>query len=327
MRTRILFTLFFLSISFAQAKNILRTNDEIILLARDEISKEIKVPGESRITLESLSNGRKVVFEMAVPDGFWTMSEYPEVHFPNDEKGAIVRVWNKNKADENSPKPFALSQWFLHKNKQPDQCIELMEVWFEAFRNKGRVVNFQYSSYEYAYRMADREHEWMAVLEKELAAATAPEAIYEIHKFIAKAHQKNAEVELAVQHWELARNAMVSQSDSYRATRYALPYFEIAKIYLSNEDNEKAAAYFERYLATPNGKSNSSRVIPFLGDIYEAENQVDKARELYLTVLGDEYGKNWRNKILLERFQTSIRERLRLLDLKEDAKKSTPELE
>ncbi len=263
---------------------------------------------------------------MKIPDIFWTISKYPEVYFLDKQSDPIVRVWDVTKADENTPNPQAISQWFLINEKDPERCIEIMVAWFNANRNKGRVVNYAYDRYAWAYREAKQEQEWLLVLEKERTLATTPEAIYEIHKHLAQAYLKNSKTELAIKNWQLAQEAMKSRSNSYIATRYAIPYFEIAKIHKYQGDMDKAATSLEIYLATTHGKQNPFDPIAILGDIYESKWDFGKARKLYMSVLGEDYGKNWASKSHLKSCQAPVRERLRLLTLQEKLALLIPKL-
>ena len=312
-RITVILSLFIITVLIANATNTNRTPDELTIIAKEAISKVIDIPTNSRITVEPIHNGQKVVFEMPIPEGFWTMSKYPEVHFVDKEDTVVVRVWDKTKANKTTPSPEALSQWFLQKNKKPDLCITLMSVWFDANRNKGRVI-YAYDRYARAYREADKEHEWLAVLENELKMATAPDTIYEIHKHMALLHHKNANPELAIKNWQLAKKAMVSQSTSYRATRYAKAFFQIAMIQVQEESFDKAERNLETYLGTI---PDDPIAMNLLGDIYESKANFDKARELYMSVLAEDFDKNWDNKTFLEQYRIPFRERIRRLDLQE----------
>ncbi len=314
------FTLLLITSGGTLAKNIFRTPGELIEIAQREISEVIEIPADCEISVEPLYNGRKVVFKMEVPENFWTMTPYPEVHFAKTQDKAVVRIWSTLRADEHSPNPQAISQWFLHKapEKDPEMCLALMKHWFDANRNRGRVVNFEYDRYAYAHVQAGLEDEWFSTLEREREQATAPEAVYEIHKQLAKVYLDRDQPEKAIENWQIAQAAMLPQTNSYMTTRYALPYIEIAKIYIQMEDNASAVDNLEQVLTTHYGKKTPIEVTNLLGSLYEEQAEFDKARQLYMPILAEDYGKNASNQIFVKRAQDSIREKLRLLDLKEE---------
>jgi len=320
-RTNTILSVLFAAIGILRGANTDRTPEDLKSRAREVLSKLVKVPVDCRTTVEPITGGRgkgrKVVFEMEVPDTVWTMSSYPEVHFLARQDGPVVRVWDATRGEPNMPHPQAIAQWFLIKERDPGRCIKILALWFDVNRNKGRTVNFAYDRYAWAYREAGKEEEWLSTLKTERELATAPEAIYEIHKHMARVCLSRSSPELAIKNWLLAQAAMKSQSNSYIATRYALPYLEIAKIHKQHGDVDKAAQNLERYLATPQGTEDPIEPIQLLGEIYAAKQQFGKARKLYMSVLAEDYGKNWASQTHLRRCQEPIREKVRLLDLQE----------
>lgn len=305
----------------AKAGNIDRTDEELQQQARELMSTLLTVPGDCIVKVEPIpqgyGRGRKVVFQMEIPETRWIMSPYPEIFFLDAEEKPLPRVWDASKADEHTPSAEAIAQWFLQEKKDPERCIQILRVWFDAHRNKGPVVNYAYDRYARAYREAGRDKDWLLALEKELEQASAPEAVYEIHRHIGKVHLDNGQIDLAIRHWQLAQEAMKAQSNAYIATRYAIPFLEIAKLFLRQEKTDQAAEQLERYLATQHGEENPFEALKLLGEIYETRQEFQKARALYMTVLAEGFGSNWANAEILRTYQAPIRERVRLLDLQE----------
>lgn len=318
------------SYSHVRKANAELSEAELKAAALASLATRIEVPANCTSTVSLLTDGhgrgRKVVFDMKPPPGVLCMTARPEVHFSDREDAPSIKVWNLSDATDDMPSASAILQYFRYEVRDLDRCVAALAWWFDANRNRGRVVNFAYDRYATAYKAAGRAGEWQAVLDKELTLATAPEAIYEIRKHMARVHVAAGEPDEAIRDWEQAQLAMKGGSTSYFTTRQALPFSEIAKIYKQQGNLDKAAKNLELFRSSSYGKRHPFKPTKQLAEVYADQHRFKEARNLYMTLLAEDFGKSWHQGVL-KRYQDGIRKQLLLLTTRENLAKLVEQLD
>jgi len=191
-------------------------------------------------------------------------------------------------ADEPPPDPQTIIRQYIFtdEGKRPDveRGMALLEQWFQANRQSESYLDrLDYTGQMLvgAFRRIGDPSPAIAFFQRELAQTTDPKAIYIIHESLARLYGDHKDGAKAVEHWEIARRAMMGKDHPYFTTRQALPLMEIAKIYHSVGDTAKAIQYYEAFYATDYGQKDGRELCTRLGPLYEAQGEWKKAKELY----------------------------------------------
>jgi len=191
-------------------------------------------------------------------------------------------------ADEPPPDPQTIIRQYIFtdEGKRPDveRGMALLEQWFQANRQlESYLGKLDYTGQMLvgAFRRIDDPSPAIAFFQRELSKTTDPKAIYIIHESLARLYGDHKDGAKAVEHWKIARRAMMGKDHPYFTTRQALPLMEIAKIYHSAGDTAKAIQYYEAFYATDYGQKDGGELCTRLGPLYEAQGEWKKAKELY----------------------------------------------
>jgi hypothetical protein len=260
------------------------------------------VPKGTTIDLESqnwpLPTTYRAWVKMDFPDGFFGPGRHPEAGFDTAKHELNVMIWRED--GDMLPDPDWIFRRFVSEvppgcAADPARAVHLLRRWLDLYHDDAtqkRSIDRCYARISAAYAAGGSHSGLPALLDAEAKLDRGPRSAFAILVERARhAGHLYKDTAKAAELFEQARALARAQAprEPYFRNRIALIDFHLGKLFFSSDKARALKHARAFYDDLGYGRIDAMASGRLLGNIYEAQGDLDAARKLYQEVLGHGY--------------------------------------